>query len=224
MTLNASLPHSPARPPADDRRPVLAVFDFDGTLTKRDSFAPFIRSACGRRTFRRGILKQRRAVIRYLLGRSSNQVIKETLITQYFQGWTIADLEAAATKFAQHDLPPMLNLKAMTQLQWHQQQGHRLIIVSANLELYLQPWAAAHGITDVLGTRIAIEDGKVTGKLNGASCYGDEKVERLKVLVGDLSNYCLYAYGDSEGDRPLLEIADLPFYRSFSSGRGLFIR
>jgi phosphatidylglycerophosphatase C len=146
------------------------------------------------------------------------------LVTQYLQGWAIADLESAAAKFAQQDLPQMLNPKAMEQLHWHQQQGHRLIIVSANLELYLKPWAAALNIADVLGTRVEVEDGQITGKLNGQSCYGMEKVERLKTLVGNLSDYYLYAYGDSEGDRQLLDAADMPLYRSFTSGRGLLIR
>jgi phosphatidylglycerophosphatase C len=222
--MNVSLSISPIRPPENDLRPVLAIFDFDGTLTRRDSFSPFVRSACGRKKFRRGILKQRRAVIAYLIGRSSNQAIKEALLTQYFQGWAIADLEAAAAKFAQQDMPNMLNPNAMEQLKWHQQQGHRIIIVSANLELYLQPWATALSITDVLATRVAVVDGTITGKLNGKSCYGIEKVERLKTLVGSLSDYYLYAYGDSEGDRQLLEVANMPLYRSFTSGRGLFIR
>jgi phosphatidylglycerophosphatase C len=211
-------------PPNTAQRPVLAVFDFDGTLTQRDSFAPFVRATCGRKTFRRGILKQRRAVLAYMLGRQSNHFIKEALLTQYFEGWAIADLETAATKFAQQDLSTLLNLKAMEQLQWHQQQGHRVVIVSANLELYLKPWAEAIQIADVIATKVATVSGRVTGKLDGTSCYGAEKVDRLKGLVGNLKDYYLYAYGDSKGDRELLAVADAPFYRSFTSGRGMLIR
>ena len=45
----------------------------------------------------------------------------------------------------------------------------------------------------------------------GKNCWGTEKVRRLQELVGSKEGYVLYAYGDTRGDRELLEYADHPF-------------
>jgi hypothetical protein len=50
----------------------------------------------------------------------------------------------------------------------------------------------------------------LTGRLLGKNCYGPEKVQRLKTLLGSLEDYVIYTYGDSKGDRELLAIAQYP--------------
>ncbi|MGB3298801.1 MAG: hypothetical protein WBA76_11070, partial [Phormidesmis sp.] len=45
----------PAASPTD--LPTVAVFDFDGTLTLRDSFLPFLRAIAGRQRYWLGLLK-----------------------------------------------------------------------------------------------------------------------------------------------------------------------
>lgn len=207
------------------KKPVIAVFDFDGTLTHRDSFLPFVSFACTSRQMRQGLFRHRRDALAYVLGKCSNHQIKEGLVGEYFSGWKLPDLMEAGHKFATQSLPNFLNPTAMARLAWHQEQAHRIIIASANLSLYLIPWAMAQGINDVIATQLATDDqGIVTGKLNGLSCYGSEKVRCLESLVGSLDGYYLFCYGDSGGDRELLAIADAPFYRSFTKGRGPWIR
>ncbi|NJM57754.1 MAG: HAD-IB family hydrolase [Synechococcales cyanobacterium RU_4_20] len=153
--------------------------------------------------------------------------IKETLISQYFDGFDITQLETAGLRFATESLDQWLNPQALERLCWHQAQGHRVVIVSANLEVYLKPWAARYGIAedDVIASKLALNaEAKITGKLEGNSCYGPEKVSRLEATLGPLDQYYLYAYGDSKGDRELLACADEPFYRSFAQGGSPWIR
>ncbi|NJR67758.1 MAG: HAD-IB family hydrolase [Synechococcales cyanobacterium CRU_2_2] len=234
-----SIKSNPAKPNPDDLsqlanpqlpkldQPKLAVFDFDGTLTTKDSFMPFVASMLSPKTVRRGLFKHRRAVLTYLLGLRSNHFIKETLISQYFDGFDITQLETAGLRFATESLDQWLNPQALERLCWHQAQGHRVVIVSANLEVYLKPWAARYGIAedDVIASKLALNaEAKITGKLEGNSCYGPEKVSRLEATLGPLDQYYLYAYGDSKGDRELLACADEPFYRSFAQGGSPWIR
>jgi HAD superfamily hydrolase (TIGR01490 family) len=104
----------------------------------------------------------------------------------------------------------------MQRFAWHKQQGHRCVIVSASLELYLRPWATAAGFNDVLGSRLeALDDGRTSGKLLGENCFGPEKMRRLETLLGPREGYTLYAYGDSRGDKELLSAADFAFYKKF---------
>ncbi|MGA7953290.1 MAG: HAD-IB family hydrolase, partial [Gloeobacterales cyanobacterium] len=98
---------------------------------------------------------------------------------------------------------------------WHQSQGHRTILVSASLAIYLQPWAQRMGIQDVLGTDLEVKQGRFTGKIKGKNCYGPEKLARLQHLI-NMEHCCLHAYGDSKGDRELLSVAQYPYYRTFS--------
>ncbi|MBZ0251782.1 MAG: HAD-IB family phosphatase, partial [Candidatus Methylomirabilis sp.] len=83
------------------------------------------------------------------------------------------------------------------------------------LDLYLEPWGRKAGFDDVLCSRLALEGGAPTGRLEGGNCFGPEKVARLARALGPLERYELYAYGDSRGDRELLAAAAHPFYKTF---------
>ncbi len=83
------------------------------------------------------------------------------------------------------------------------------MLVSASLSLYLEPFADAVGFDDVIATRLEEDSGYLTGRLYGRNVRGPEKAARLRGLLGpDLAE--LWAYGDSAGDRQLLEMADHP--------------
>src|ERR1700736_289085 len=61
----------------------------------------------------------------------------------------------------------------------------------------------------------ARRDGIFDGRLIGINCRGAEKVARLEKLIGGFDGHQIFAYGDSDGDREMLRVADFPFYRPF---------
>lgn len=199
-----------------EERPVVAAFDFDGTLTYRDSLLPFA-------IFIRGKLKSTFNVtlaLPYLLGFILHivprQKAKEALLRQFFKGEHIETLRKWGQEFALRGIPLLLNPKAMERFLWHKKQGHRCIVVSASIDIYLNPWAYHAGFNDVLGSRIEVgDDNTFTGKLVGLNCWGPEKVRRIEQLLGPKSNYVLYAYGDSRGDKEMLELADYAYNETF---------
>jgi len=78
----------------------------------------------------------------------------------------------------------------------------------------VRPWAIKAGFDEVLATHLeANTDGTTDGRLAGANCFGIEKVRRLETLLGARDGYTLYAYGDSRGDREMLDMADHAYYR-----------
>jgi phosphatidylglycerophosphatase C len=194
---------------------VIAAFDFDKTLTDCDSFRHFLREAVGPVRFYRGIFRLSPVFLAYAAGLVNNERTKALVVKNFFTGWPERDLRERAERFAEKTLPSLLVPRAMRRLGWHQKQNHRVILVSASPELYLQPWARRNGIEEVLATRLEVEDGKIKGCLAGRNCYGPEKVERLKGLIGNPADYTIYAYGDSRGDAELLALADHPFFRQF---------
>lgn len=102
----------------------------------------------------------------------------------------------------------------MEEITGHKQCGNRVIIVSASFEDQLIYWSKSLDL-ELIGTKIEVKNGLITGKIEGKNCYGDEKVKRLRSYL-DISNYKkVFVYGDSKGDLPMMELATSKFYRKF---------
>ena len=202
--------------------PTVAVFDFDGTLTLSDSFLPFLRAIAGRRRYLLGLIKLSPVLLGYCFKLIPNWRAKEAMLTHFLAGVSTTQLASAGERFARRGLPKLLRPEAIARLTWHQQRGHRTLIVSASPEVYLQPWAELMGIDYVAGTRLESRNGYITGRILGKNCYGPEKVARLQAIlpailpeIKQTPPCVLHAYGDSKGDRELLAIAQYPYYRKF---------
>lgn len=189
----------------------IAAFDFDGTLTDRDSLVPFLFYRYGRpKTYLKLILLLP-SFIAFLVGLLSRQQVKERILTSFFQGTSMQTLRESALGYANTKLDKFIKPDTLQLLRWHQQQGHRCIIISASPDVYLIPWAEKEGIKDVISSRLEVTpEGKITGRLIGKNCWGPEKSRRLLELLGPKKDFYLYAYGDSRGDRELLALADSP--------------
>jgi HAD superfamily hydrolase (TIGR01490 family) len=185
-------------------------------MTDRDSLLPFLIRFKGTVYTATHLLRLGPTFLRFLLGSLSRQRTKEKILEQFIQGQTLHALELTGEEYALGELDHFIRPEPLQRLAWHQAQGHRCVLISASPEFYLKPWAALHGFETVLGSQLEINAlGKVTGRLLGLNCWGPEKVRRLIAYAGAKQHYQLYAYGDSRGDRELLDFADYPFYRKF---------
>lgn len=202
---------SPGDHTAGPRPSGVAAFDFDGTLVRRDSFVGFLRHLGGARAVNAAFARSWRAVAGASSDPSWRDVVKSNLVKGVLAGRTLEEVRAAALEYsatvAAQVTPSMRQL-----LSRHSVAGHRTVIVSASLELYLQPVAALLGIDEAIGTRLDVgEDGRLTGRLEGANCRGAEKSRRLTQWMTegglDPERVPLWAYGDSAGDRQMLELA-----------------
>jgi HAD superfamily phosphoserine phosphatase-like hydrolase len=102
---------------------------------------------------------------------------------------------------------------AVARLRWHQNQQHRVIVVSASFEGYVRPVAASLGVEEVIATRWDIDpaDDTLTGRFDGPNVRGNAKVERIAEHIGrpcDLD----YAYGNTSGDAAMLARARNPVW------------
>ena len=192
----------------------LAIFDFDGTVTTKNSFADFILRTHGVLGALRGLLVLAPALMAYVLGLMPNWMAKQKVFAYFYRGWERERFETAAGDYAQKKLPAILRPAALERLEWHKEQGHRIVIVSAAFENYLKPWCDIRGL-DLLATQVEIKEGRITGEFLSGNCYGEEKLVRIKQAY-NLSDFeFIYAYGDSEGDKVLAKIADEFQYKPF---------
>lgn len=193
---------------------VIAAFDFDGTISYRDSLLPFLFFTHGYFRAFINFIVCLPTLCGYVLGIRSRQQTKEALLKKFYKGLNISDLRIKGERYVAHGIK--VKPEALERIRWHQQQGHRCIIVSASIDAYLEPWAKKMGFSDVLCSKVATdENGFVTGKLQGLNCRALEKVRQIEKLLGPKEEYILYAYGDSRGDKEMLDLADYRFYRTF---------
>ncbi len=193
---------------------VLAIFDFDGTITYRDSFRDFLKFAVKKSVYYRGLIFLSPVLIAYVLRLVPNHWAKQKVFAHFFGGWASDDFTALAEKYSSSEINKIVRPQALERIAWHQRQGHQVVVASASLKCWLELWCKAQGI-DLVSTEIEARNNILTGQFQTLNCHGSEKVKRLKNRF-DFSNIdYIYAYGNSSGDKEILELADEKYYRYF---------
>lgn len=187
----------------------LAVFDFDGTLTRRDTLLLFARHVLGRKCTCMAILRTLPQILAWKMGLITNSKAKEKLFGHLFGGMSYSEFKAGGESFAAVICrnERKTGIKALEEAA---ARGDRIIIDSASIEDWIIPWAERKGVREVIATRPEVRDGILTGRFATPNCVGPEKVTRLREEIPDRSQVFIRAYGDSSGDARLLEYADEP--------------
>ena len=198
-------------------RPVLAVFDFDGTLTTADSLGAFLHRHLGTLGWAWALLRQSPVLMAYVLRLVPNHQAKAALLRETLQGATPEALASTAERLVQEWLPRHLNSWALDELQAHQQADHTCVLLSASPDIYLGAVAQALRIPHLICTGMALEQGRCTGQMSTPNCHGDEKWRRLQAWFDQQGRpretWELHAYGDTRGDLSVLRQADQAWLR-----------
>ena len=192
----------------------IAFFDFDGTITTKDTLLEFVKHSKGAARFYLGFLLTSPWMVAYKLKVISNQKAKEKFLRYFFHNYPIKKFETLCDAFAEEAIPPLIRPKALTEIARLRQAGAEVVIVSASPENWIRPWADKMEVK-LLSTRLVIKDDRLTGRIMDRNCHGEEKVRRIKEAY-DLADYDeVYAYGDTKGDLPMLKLAKISFYKPF---------
>ena len=189
----------------------LALFDLDETLICEDSTSLWLR----------WLVSQ---------GFASSDLIAEEqqLMTQYYAGTlsieeymnkTLAPLAGMATltvegwvrRFIHRDIMPRVFPAARERIEWHQQRGDKVMIISASGEHLVIPIAERLGAYGALAIGVEVVGDRYSGQTYGTMTYKDGKVTRLtdwKALQEGEAFERTWAYSDSMNDLPLLAQAD----------------
>jgi HAD superfamily hydrolase (TIGR01490 family) len=186
----------------------LALFDFDGTLTTKDSLGVFLKYSVGTQKY---ILNMFRFIPYFFLwkiGMMRNDVAKRHLFKIFFKGIDESEFKDLAKGFAKEKLSSIIHNERVALLKTHQANGDRVIVVSASMKCWLEPWCREMGV-ELLSTELEFKKNRFSGAFLTPNCHGKEKVARVKEYL-NIDNYdTIYAYGDSSGDDEMLAMANV---------------
>jgi phosphatidylglycerophosphatase C len=192
----------------------IAFFDFDGTITTKDTMLEFTKFCHSTTNYWLGML----LIMPWLIGMKvrlvSKQRAKEKFITYFFGNTSESIFNDNCNLFTKKVLPHLIKADALQTIKKFQAENTKVVVVSASAENWVAPWCIQQNI-DFLCTKLEVKENKITGKLLGQNCNSVEKVNRIKQQFDTASYENIYCYGDTDGDKPMLDLATHPYYRLF---------
>jgi HAD superfamily hydrolase (TIGR01490 family) len=192
----------------------IAFFDFDGTITTKDTLLEIIKYRHGRNKFYFGFLLHSPYLVAYKLGIISNQLAKEKVLRYFFRKMTPEQFQLMADEFGRKEIPGLIRPKALEEIRKLKESGAEVVIVSASAENWIREWCKSLQL-QLLATQLEEKNGKMTGRIVGRNCHGEEKVARIQSTY-NLADYSeVYCYGDTSGDKPMLALGTVRFFKPF---------
>ena len=192
----------------------IAFFDFDGTITYKDTLFEIIKYQKGKRALYVGLTKLSPWLIAMKLRIISNAATKEKVLAFFFKDTPLQDFQRKCDEFIATKLPLLIRPDALKEINKHKQNNATVVIVTASAENWIAGWFRQKHI-ECIGTKLEIKDGKITGNIDGKNCNGIEKVNRIKALFQLDAYETILAYGDTKGDKPMLSLAAFAYYKPF---------
>lgn len=192
----------------------IAFFDFDGTITYKDTLFEIIKYQKGKRALYAGLIKLSPWLIAMKLHIISKAAAKEKVLTSFFKDTTLQDFQRKCDEFIATKLPQLIRPGALKEINKHKQNNTTVVIVTASAENWVAGWCRQNHIK-CIATKLEIRDEKITGRIDGKNCNGIEKVNRIKALFQLDAYETILAYGDTEGDKPMLSLAAFAYYKPF---------
>ncbi len=193
----------------------LALFDFDGTITYKDTLFDIASYSSSGLIYWLKIGLLLPSFVLMKVGLLSKQKGKELFLKAFFSKLSEKEFNGLCESYCKERLPHVIRPKALKQIEEFQSGNVDVYIVSASAKNWITPWADGLGIK-VLSTELIFENGGFTGKIKGINCNGKEKVARIKKSI-NLKEYGeIFAFGDTKGDLPMLALATKKHYKPFT--------
>jgi phosphatidylglycerophosphatase C len=195
----------------------IAFFDFDGTITTKDTMFEFVKYSRGPVRYLVGLCLISPWLIAMKFGLISKAQAKEKLLTYFFGNYDVDKFTRICHSFSTEIIPRLVRQDALSAIQKHKEEKTEIVVVSASAENWVAPWCIQNNL-QYLCTRLEERDNKITGRLLGTNCNGPEKVSRIKAKFDTAEYKTIYCYGDTNGDKQMLQLATHPFYKLFIKG------
>lgn len=179
------------------------IFDFDGTLTKRDTLRPFGHYLASKRKRYCPLILLYLGLIAYRFKIISDKCLKQLFLKLFIKDETAGRIHQLVNEFLDHTIPALLNEPVYAHLRRHLDHGDKVYIASANFDFFLEPLREKWHLSGLICTKTESDEHGYTGKIIGACCKKNDKLVKLLSVFGADNLKTFIAYGDKE-DEPLL--------------------
>ena len=188
----------------------LAVFDLDGTLTRRDTFVPYLQGWLARHPRRRRALRLLAAVWRfYALGRDRGR-LKSDLIRACMAGAARSEVSEWTAAFVAGLDDRTLNPGALNAVARHRAAGDRLVLLSASVDLYVPAIGERFGFAESICTGVVWSGELLDGALATPNRRGADKLRCIEALRLRFPGAAIAAYGNTAADLEHLAAVEHP--------------
>jgi len=190
----------------------IALFDFDGTLIRRESGV-----ICALPSLRSGLISPAlgaRLVGTYLLSKTGlrTRTDAQRVGFQCYAGKSLDELRVIMAALYDKHLRAFLSPAMLERVEHHKKRGDHLVILTASAFFFAEPIARDLGFHELIGTRVAFDGERCTGVVEGTILDGLEKLTAARHLAarrGHTLEACTF-YTDHIADLPLLEAVGTP--------------
>lgn len=191
----------------------LYCFDFDGTITKKDTMFSFLKFY-NKRKFYLNFIKHLPFFIMLKLNLAEAERVKENFISSILKGEKETKIQQKAISFFEKNYPYILREKALNFIQNIDRNNSECYLVTASLDIWVKPFSEKLNLK-LLSTQAKFEHGIYIGEFATKNCNGIEKVNRVKEVIKNQSFNKIIAFGDTSGDKEMLVWADEGHYKFF---------
>ena len=191
----------------------LYCFDFDGTITKKDTMFSFLKFY-NKRKFYLNFIKHLPFFIMLKLNLSEAEQVKKNFVSSILKGEKEKNIQQKAASFFEENYPSILREKALNFIQNIDRNNSECYLVTASLDIWVKPFSEKLNLK-LLSTQAKFEHGIYIGEFATKNCNGIEKVNRIKEVIKKQSFNKIIAFGDTSGDKEMLVWADEGHYKFF---------
>jgi phosphatidylglycerophosphatase C len=178
----------------------LAIFDLDGTITRRDTLVPYVLGYLVRHPWRLprlvGMLP---ALLRFAATRDRGD-LKAALIRCTLGGLPRQEIADWSRRFVRALLAGGTFTDARNRIASHHAAGDYLVLMSASPNLYVPLIGEALGFSEAICTEVHWQGELLEGRLTSANRRGVEKSRCLATLRARHPGLKASAYGNSGSD------------------------
>lgn len=181
----------------------LAVFDLDGTLSRADTFGPFVLGMLRRHPLR--ALRLPLLIfpsLGYALRLVSRGGLKGAVMHVLFGGLPREAVDAWAALYASLVVPDRLFAEALAALRNHIASGDHVVLLSASPDLYVPHIGGMLGVRETICSEVRWKGQRLDGRLAGPNRRDQEKLRVLEHLRQQHPHLSVIAYGNSKADLP----------------------
>ena len=128
------------------------------------------------------------------------------------RGEPLESMQARAARVFKKKVGRSIRSEARQLVRAHREAGHTLVLATAATQFQAGPVAADLGIENILSTRVAVEDGVLTGELLGRPRWGSEKAKAVAdfAATNGIALEESFGYGNGTEDYDFLKKVGRP--------------